>query len=369
MDPNTDNVNQAEAVLAGGVAMIDEIIDAVNEVSNCSNTIKALNSEIKNREQEVKMLVAKMENDTAQAIREGLVEATAKEDQILKEHNAKLKEARQKREKAKNKGMKARIDEETKELVEQNKIWKRQIRRDLKENGLPGMCDSKIFFVMFSPNCPAEWIIRVAVFCMFLLVIPTLILTISDPFWLFKIFWFVVMDVIFLGVYVTIFLMSKDKDTGTLERVRELREEIADATKKINEIRNNIRSDSDESRYNLGEFDEEIKEEEVIIAEARIKREGKEKEFHEFTKAEIIERIQNEMQPIIDERSGELESKRHEAREWNDKYSAITKKINEEYLAALGKGNLEISKLQQIRQKLEQGECSTIGQALSSCAK
>ncbi len=136
------------AFLAGGTDKLREVLSILDERDRYKADMNSLIAEGKKVDGEIKQLRSKLESDINTAVKNGMIEAVAPEDKVLAEENAKLKEVRQQREKAKNKGIRDRIEYETKDLSEENREYKRSVKRGLKENGLPAFCDSNAFFIM-----------------------------------------------------------------------------------------------------------------------------------------------------------------------------------------------------------------------------
>ncbi len=312
---------------------------------------------------EIRQLKSTLESDINTAVKNGMIEAVAPEDKILAEENVKLKEVRQQREKAKNKGIRDRIEYETRDLSEENREYRRSVKRGLKENGLPAFCDSNAFFIMYCSQTAVEWVIRLAVFFAAFFVFPAVVLLIADPWWLWKLIWWVVIDVIMLAVYMTIYLISKDRDAGILDEVREIRDKIAENEKKIRKISSDIKKDPDESSYNLGEYDDEIKNIEAAIEEASLKKSGKLKEFEEFTKQTIIDKLNSERMPEINEKQKILEEKTDVYNQLNRKFTEMNQAIENKYEKYLTKQFSNRQKIQRMIELIETGQAVNIGQA------
>lgn len=351
------------AFLAGGADKLREILSALEERERCKSDMNSLVAEGKKVDGELKQLKSKLESDINTAVKKGMIEATAPEDKILAEENTKLKEVRQQREKAKNKGIRDRIEYETKDLTEENREYRKNVKRGLKENGLPAFCDSKAFFIMYCSQTAVEWVIRLAVFFAAFFVFPAVVLLIADPWWLWKLIWWVVIDVIMLAVYMTIYLISKDRDAGILDEVRDIRDKIADNEKKIRKISSDIKKDPDESAYNLGEYDDEIKNIEVTIEEASLKKNGKLKEFEEFTKQTIIDALNTERMPEINEKQRVLEEKTGIYNQLSQKLTEMNQSIEDKYEKYLTKQFLNKQKILRMIELIDTNQAANIGQA------
>lgn len=349
--------------LSNGSDKLREMLEIIDERDRFIAVNNTLLTEGRGLEGEIKQLKSNLESDINLSVKNAAIEATALEDKLLADENIRLKEKQQLRDKAKAKGIRERIDVETKDLTEENMQYRRNIKRGLKENGLPSFCDSKVFYIMYCSQTAVEWVIRLAAFLLMFVVIPGVILLIADPWWLWRLIWWVIIDVIILAIYMTIYLISKDKDAGILDEVRELRDRIYDNEKKIRQIKSNIKKDPDESSYNLGDYDEEIKKVQISIDDVTEKRNMKLKEFEEVIKKTIIDTLHNEQMPGITEKQSVLEEKIKVYNEMNQKLTSINQSIENKYERFLTKTFMNRQQLTRMLELIETNQATNIGQA------
>lgn len=349
--------------LSNGSDKLREMLEIIDERDRFIAVNNTLLTEGRGLEGEIKQLKSNLESDINLSVKNAAIEATALEDKLLADENIRLKEKQQLRDKAKAKGIRERIDVETKDLTEENMQYRRNIKRGLKENGLPSFCDSKVFYIMYCSQTAVEWVIRLAAFLLMFVVIPGVILLIADPWWLWRLIWWVIIDVIILAIYMTIYLISKDKDAGILDEVRELRDRIYDNEKKIRQIKSNIKKDPDESSYNLGDYDEEIKKVQISIDDVTEKRNMKLKEFEEVIKKTIIDTLHNEQIPGITEKQSVLEEKIKVYNEMNQKLTSINQSIENKYERFLTKTFMNRQQLTRMLELIETNQATNIGQA------
>ena len=349
--------------LSNGSDKLREMLEIIDERDRFIAVNNTLLTEGRGLEGEIKQLKSNLESDINLSVKNAAIEATALEDKLLADENIRLKEKQQLRDKAKAKGIRERIDVETKDLTEENMQYRRNIKRGLKENGLPSFCDSKVFYIMYCSQTAVEWVIRLAAFLLMFVVLPGVILLIADPWWLWRLIWWVIIDVIILAIYMTIYLISKDKDAGILDEVRELRDRIYDNEKKIRQIKSNIKKDPDESSYNLGDYDEEIKKVQISIDDVTEKRNMKLKEFEEVIKKTIIDTLHNEQMPGITEKQSVLEEKIKVYNEMNQKLTSINQSIENKYERFLTKTFMNRQQLTRMLELIETNQATNIGQA------
>ena len=222
--------------LKGGIEELQNMIRDLEDRDVCSNQVNVCANEGKKLEKELKQEMEALNKDVEKTVNEERQKAISDEEKIINAGNKRLKEVRSEREKAKDKGMRDRIESETQALVEENRDLHRTARRKLKENGLPAYCDTKWFYTLYCTQGGMEWLVKLLVFVAGLILIPGIVVAIVKPWWFLKILLWIVVMVVFIGIYMTIYLLTKDKDNGTLEDIRTERYKISDNEKQIRKI-------------------------------------------------------------------------------------------------------------------------------------
>lgn len=371
MEDNLSEINQAPSsnakeleFMAEGISKLNEIMDKLNEKEATTKEVSDVVNKGKQLEKDLSNEKSKISEEITNTVKKELIAATASEDEIIALENSNIRETKSKREKAKSKGIKERIEYETSEYSNSNKEIKYNIRKSLKENNLPLYCDSDWFYIMYCPLGTIEFAIKIAVFIIGLFAVPGILLAVINPWWLWKIIWWAVIDAIFVLLYITIYLFTKDKDSGTLEDVRELRERYEDNEKKIREISRNIKNDTDESQYNLGQFDEEIKRAEVNLEEAVLKKQDKQKVFEEETKQQIIDNINEKYREILEEKQSNINKLLESYNELSAKQKSIEEDISQNYEVYISKKYMTKANITKMISLIENNQAINIGAAL-----
>ena len=211
---------EQKAFFEGGSKEIIEILDLVEKRDKLIDEIRLTSGEGKKLEKELEDKKKDIEKEEKDAINNALASELQEENKIIDETNTSIKNIKNKRDKAKEKGVKKRIKEETADLTETNRKLRTHIRKTLKENNLPLFCDSSWFYILYCNQGIAQLFIKLLVFALGFVIIPFVLVKIVNPWFLLKGVLWLVVAAIFFGVYITIYLVSKDKDTGTLEEMR-----------------------------------------------------------------------------------------------------------------------------------------------------
>lgn len=361
---NKERGNTMEDLLNGGVEELQAMINDLGNRDVCMNQVNVCANEGKKLEKELKQETDNLNKDLNDTVNEERNKAIAEEDKIIADAGKRLRDIKNERNKAKDREIKERIDNETSGFIEENRDLHRIIRKSFKEEGLPAFCDTKWFYTIYCPQGGMEWLIKILIFLAGLVIIPGIFVAIVDPWWFVKIILWVIIAVIFIGIYLTIYLISKDKDTGILEDMRLSRYKILDNEKQIKKIRSSIKNDTDESHYNLDEFDNKITETQQMIDEATKTREMKLKDFEENKKQQVIEVVNNNHNPIIAAKKEEISKKAEEYQAAVDKSNETVEMITNKYETVFTKQYSTKAAAQKMLELIQNGQAQNIGEAL-----
>lgn len=129
-----------------------EAREAVDSLNCDQNTYDQLAAEEIRLERELEAAKKAVADNISQTTRKRRDEISSDYDQEIGKGQERLKKARAKREKEKNRGMKERIADETSELREHNRELKLQMRTMFQQAGVPGLCNSTFYYALFYPR-------------------------------------------------------------------------------------------------------------------------------------------------------------------------------------------------------------------------
>ena len=350
---------------AGGLNEMNEMAEAVNKRDGLLAELRNIVNEGKKLEKELEDLKKSQEKEIADTVQMEREKEVAEENHMIREGGSRLKQVRNDRNKAKEQGVKNRIENETIGMIEENRSLHRQIRKSFHENGLPSYCDTKWFYTLYCTQSGIEWLIKIIVFLAGFVIIPGIVVAAVNPWWFFKIIIWAVCIVVFIAVYMTIYLVSKDRDNGVLEEMREQRDKIADNERKIKSVKKGIRTDNDESYYNLGEFDSQITQLEQQIEYATKVKTEKLNEFEQNKKQGIVEEVSKKHAPVLEEKQNVIKEKLDLYNQKNNEYQELEQKIVQEYETYLTKPYTNAGCLKRMQEFMQNGTASTIGEAFN----
>lgn len=360
-----------EAVLNGGLEEIQNIINDLNERDKEIQVGKDMAAEGKRLTKELQQAKDKAEEVKSQAVKQALADYIAEEDNIISNNKKKISEVERNRERAKNKGVKNRIENETEDLVAENRDIHRTIRKTMKENGLPAYCDTDWYYTLYCTQGGIQWAIKILVFIIGLVILPLIVTNVFEPGFKTKFLvvivkgleWLLTMF-IFGAIYLTISLVTKDKDNGTLEAMREHRDKIADNKRTIRKIKRGIKSDKDESQYNLEAFDEELSALKGNLDEVQKERERKLQEFENDKKQAVIDEVEKIHNEIISNAEAAMNSKAEAYKAQTEKVDDLILGISENYGDIIPEKLLSGSGCMKIKELIESGQAADIKTAI-----
>lgn len=350
--------------LNGGISELQMMMNDLNTREESINQVNAVANEGKRLEKALQQEQDNLAKDIQSTLKTELANATVEEDRIIRDNTRKIREVKSDRSKAKERGIRDRIENETQALVEENRDLHRLIRKNFRENNLPAYCDTKWFYALYCTQSAVDWIVKILVFIMGLVVIPGIIIELVDRHWFIEFLLWAILIVVFIAVYITIYLLTKDRDTGILEEMRVNRYKILDNEKEIKKIKKGIKADTDESLYNLGEFDEEIDALQNNIEQTTKAREQKIKDFEENKKQQVIDKVNEAHAEIIEKIKSDIAAKTEEYNAATAKANEIQKMVADNYGQILAPQYMNKQTCQRMMELIQSGQAANIGQAL-----
>ncbi len=359
-------------ILNGDLTSLRGYRSLVEEYDNARAMSGQAAAEEKRLEKELALSKKNLRDNIESTVKKRRSEVADKFNDEIGRSQDRLRKVKSKREKAKDKGVKGRIAEETADLTEQNKELRKNIRAELKSAKLPGFCGSGFYFMLYFTKGAAEVLgCALMIILMFLLLPAAVYLALPleklPEAWTipsFAITYFVVIIIVFF-IYKIIGDITKHRHNEELKSVRTLHDRIVSNKKQIAVIRRSITRDKNEEMYGLGDFDSQIKTIEDEINQITRDKDAALKNFDEVTGAEVKAEIENREMPRINE----LEAGYNETVKHRESLDASVKnlglKISTEYEAFLGKDFTDTAKLDELISIMETGRAATVSEAIS----
>ena len=294
-----------------------------------------------------------VEDEIASTVRKRKDEIALSYDREISKTQDKLKKARVRREKAKNQGVKERINNETAQLREENRQLKLQNSTTFRQNGIPGICNTKFYYALYFTKGIKEILIFLLTFLICFLALPCgiyLLIPKRAPWMLIVIY--VAVILVLCGIYIMINNRTKVNHLEIMRDARKNRDMIEANKRKIRVIIKAIEKDKNESVYNLGKIDKVIKKiEKDLYQHANPKQEALEQE--------IVENNRMKLETL----AGQLKQVTTASREMGSSLQKKTIAFTDEYGPYIGQEFMNQDKLDKLIDILNQGMASSLTEA------
>lgn len=347
-------------------AFLSEASQAAGELIEWKNSLGELRKEEKRLLRELESEKKILSDTINNTVRKRLEEINETYDLEIGRGQERLKKARAKREKAKNQGVKERIEEETSELVSHNQELKSQMKTLFRKEHIPGYCKSAWFYSIYFTRGIREVLILFLTFLVCFLLIPCgiyLLIPDKSPWYLIVVY--LVIIIIFGGSYVLISNRTKMRHLASLKQGRVIRDVIKANNKKIRVIINTIKHDHDEAVYNLDKYDDEISQlEQELSGMVAQKREAL-NTFEKVTRTIIADEIADTGRDKIDQLQSDYGRVSADVRSAEAHIKEKTLYMADHYEAYVGKEFMTPERLDALVDMIKSGKASSISEAES----
>lgn len=275
-----------------------------------------------------------------------------------------MKKTRAKREKAKQQGIKERIEAQLAPFKEENKEMNGKIKTMLKQDHAPAFCNSTLFYALYFPRSVKEVLTMIFTFLVCCAGIPCGIFWLlpeRKPLWLVLIYLGVI--IIFGGLYIMVGNVTKDAHRQVLLEAGQVRRAIAKNRKKMNSITRSIRREKSEEHYDLSAFDRELADKEKEKTELAAKKEEAMAYFIRTTKPAITEEIVSGSRERISQLEAAYGQTEKELAENADVIKNASLTLSNDYESYIGKEFMQADKLEALIRILQDGKAANITEA------
>lgn len=301
-----------------------------------------------------------------QTVKRRMEEINSSYDGEIAKGQERLKKARQKREKAKTQGVRARIKEETEALNLHNNELKTQMKTLFQQSHVPAFCRSGFYYSLYFPRRFREFLgffLWLAV-CFGAIPCGIYYLIKEHQPWQLAII-YVLAILIFGGTYVLVGNMTKMKHSEALQQGRKIRDTIQSNRKKIQVITATIRRDRDEARYNLERFDDDIARTEQELIEISSKKKDAINTFNQVTKIILTDEIEENDRPKLEQLQQDFSTVSKNLSGTESQIKEKTLEIADLYEPFLGKEFLDGQKLSELSSLIQSGSAANLTEAIN----
>lgn len=347
-------------------AFLAEARDAVYRLSCDQNTARQLAAEKAQKTRELESAKKSVSDTISQTTRKRLDSINASYDKEIARGQDRLKKARSSREKAKNRGMKERIAEETAQLREHNRELRLQMKTLFQKDRVPLLFRGTFYYALYNPRGIKELLLALATLLICFLGIPCgiyLLIPGRQTLHLMAVYFLDIL--LFGGVYLKLGSTARKSYALPLKQGRLLRSQIRSNNKKIQVITRSIRRDGSEELYDLKSFDDEIACAQQELEEIAAKKKDALNTFESVTKNIIADEIQAGQ-------AGRLSAMEQELAELSSSLQSLEESINRQsihitdtYGPYLDEEYLQPDRLAALSRLIQNGSASSLTEAIA----
>lgn len=346
------------------IAYLETCKRAVKELQDARKKGDALDAREKKLAKSLTAEKKAVEDNVNNTIRKRKEELESSYDTEISKAEDALKKAKSKREKAKQQGIKERIAEHTAPYEAENKELKAQIKTTYKQEGIPVICDTTLYYALYFPKTIKEICIMLITFAICFLAIPVGIYWLIPEHKTFHlILIYLLTIVIFGGLYLLIGAKTRDKHKATITEAQRIRRTMAKNCKKMQAEARSIRSEKSDEHYDLSAQDAEIAEREAELEELGRKKEEAMAYFISTTRPTITEEIVSAKRDKINQMEADLVQTQKDLAEAEVYIKNAVLRMSEDYESYLGKDYVALDKLEALIKILKKGQANSITEA------
>ena len=352
-------------ILSADQSVLEQILSDINEYEENQERLEYISASIKDITKETDSTSKAMQDEISARIKESTDAICAGYDKAIDCDKDKIKQVQADRDKAKQQGMKERIQTETASLRQENKELASQIERAFIQENISKITNNTFFLALFLSRKLKD----VLVYILFMLImcggIPAVLYVLPFvPVWV-PVVYTAVIALLFLIISRCVYINLIMPHYNTIIAARDTKYRIRNNKKIIKKIRHSIKKDDNDAIYGLESFDHKINDLHDSIEKTENENQGALKEFEETVKPDILEEIQGRYVDKLELMNRELTKKKDEYTKLDDLVKQQRIYISSNYEAYIGKEFVDKEKLAELCNIMKSGACTTIAQAIA----
>lgn len=345
-----------------GIDFLREVVKNKLKLEDYEVAIKRKERENEDRRKKLTMHQANVEHEIKKSIAstrrniENMFDS--KTDDIEKD----IKAEKDRRSKSKNEQMNKRIEEANADLILENTSLNEYINSLAKRHNVSMRSNSKLYFMFLIPRGMKENVGAGAIIFVLLsfALLGVNFFAADTSRW----FWLIAVSAIFSVIYVIKSYYSV-KNMKYLEESRKIYDKIAKNERGMSINANRIKSDNDESFYDLAEFDTRLRELENNLDSVLKQKESKLEDFDSNEAPKIEEDIKESNIEKIAESKAEIQKYEKELDELKEYKERLIRYIVINYDNVLGDEFKDIKTINKLIKIIEEGKANTVEEAIA----
>lgn len=357
---------KAQNILYGDKDDLKELRMLLENQSNIANNLIGMNMEKQKLEKEALTEEKLMQDNIEFTIKKRREQIVSNFDNEIGKAQDKLKKVRNERGREKDKKVKRRIQEETKDLVQENRNIKEEYRTYMKQKGLSRWWDNKLVMSLFFPRTITEMLILMVFLVAAVIGVPVLLCTLmGNTFWLVKVLVVLIYIALFVVIFAFVYRFARDDYKADFLEVRSKQAIIMKNNSRIAKIKKDIRHDKNEEGYELNKYDKEIKEIEATIDDIVNRKNEALSDFDKTTRIDIQDEIYKRDIVSIEEKKNRIAKLADSIKGYEEQQKEVSLNISTNYTAYIGEENLSLDVIEKLLIIMDDGKAETVGDAIN----
>ena len=353
------------------MATTEESLKFLDEARSAAENVLAMKKESEDKAGQLKRLQRNLENEQrevndtiADTIKKRRTETIKPFETQISDLQGQLKKEQSKREKARNVGVKTRIERETAQLTAESREITNRIKMISSRNGVPGYCSSSLFQIMSAPKGLKQIVIFLVMLLLAFGVIPVgawLLWGSKSTLWL--IIAYVVCILVFGGLYYLFVIRNKQMHSDEIKEISLLRDERAIKKDAIDRIAKGIQNDQSDEMYNLAEFDIRINELNGQISQLEQQKKAAAEQFDNITQQEITDEIMGKNVDRLEQMKTEINGMSAGLEDLNTRIRNAGVENTTKYESVLGSEFSKPAQIERLSAYIRNGQAYNINEA------
>lgn len=338
---------------------------AVKELEQLEQKREQLENDEKKLEKNLQVKQRAVADTITATLKQRTEEISKSYDAEISKAQEQLKKVRAKREKARNQGVKERIEEATATLVKENHDLASRMKLLFQSNHVPGFCRSSYYYALYFTRGIKEagWLFLTLLIC-FLAIPCGIYYLIPERKSFYLIIIYLAAILIFGGLYVMIGNKTKLKYMDVLKEGRTIRNKIRTNGREMKVIAKTIRKDKNEAVYNLQKFDDEIAQLTQDVDQTTRKKKDALNTFDTVTRTIISDEIMGNHKEELDRLQADLEETTENLKAMRSMIKETALSMTDHYEVYVGKDFMTQERLEALDSIIKNGSAANISEAI-----
>ena len=231
---------------------------------------------------------------------------------------------------------------------------------------MPSICNSSVFYTLFRPSGFVELFLCLLTFVVLFAALPFGIYYFIPAHKIWQLVLIYVVDILLIGgIYVSLMNATIGKHSAVIRDGRKIKNQIRSNRRKIKSLTKSIRTDADDTNYNLQSYDDEIAKAQQERNDVISRKQGAQNTFETVTTNIITDEIETAARPQLEELQKNFKAATELRQHFENQEKEQALNLSRTYEQYLGKAHMNAQDIDRIAEMLQQGSATSIIDAVA----